>query len=191
MPDMSILLCTHFKHFLLMELKRVLMFPVGWLATPPEESQSVLPGFLGVVSLLDLITEHCPHVFNWVEVRGLCRPVHHINPSISKECCTNSGRMWSSIVMLKHFYLWMVLQEWLHLLLQDSSMYGTPLRFPWITTRSVCCRPEIPLYTMRDAPPPYLSVSLMHGSASLSFLLFHTLSPPSPSTLTEILSMCS
>ena len=73
----------------------------------------------GIVSLLDLITEQCPHVFNWVDVRGLCRPVHHINPSISEERCANSGSVWSSVVMLKHLYLWMVLHEWLHLLLQD------------------------------------------------------------------------
>ena len=96
-----------------------MMFSMGWLATPPEEQQSVLPGSLGVVSLLDLITEQCPHVFNWVDVRGLCRPVHHYNPSISKEYCAKSGSVWSSVAMLKHLYLWLVLYEWLHLLLQD------------------------------------------------------------------------
>ena len=69
------------------------------------------------------------------------------------------------------------------------SLYRTPLRFPWITTRSVWYNPEIPPHTMRDAPPPYLYVSLMHGSASLSFLLFHTLPPPStPSSMNGLSS---
>ena len=74
----------------------------------------------GIVSLLDLITEQCPHVFNWVDVRGLCKPVHHINPSISEECCGKLLAVCGRVLSCwKHLYLWMVLHEWLHLLLQD------------------------------------------------------------------------
>ena len=62
-------------------------------------------GAWGFVSLLDLINEHCPLHFNCIGSRGLCRPVHHIDPSISEECCADSGGMWSSVVMLKQRYL--------------------------------------------------------------------------------------
>ena len=159
-----------------MDLKRVMMFFVEWLATPPEEQQSVPVGSLGGVSLLDLITEQGPHVFNWVDVRGLCRPVHHINPSISEECCANSRQC---VVECCHAETSLPLDGSAWIPCRISSLYRTPLRLPWITARSVRCHPEIPPHTMRDAPPPYMSVSLMHGSTSLSFLLFHTLSPPS------------
>ena len=164
-----------------MELKRVMMFSVGCLATPPEEQQSVLPGSVGVVSLLDLITEQCPHVFNWVDVRGLCRPVHHYNPSISEECCANSGSVWSSVVMLKHLYLWMVLHEWLHLLLQDFVPVLHSIEVPLDYNKISAVQSRNPDPHHERCTPPYLSVSLMHGSASLSFLLFHTLPPPSTS----------
>ena len=95
------------------------MFCVEWLATPPEEQQLVLPGSLGGGGGGGCCLPYhlaIPTRFQLGYVRGLCRPVHHYNPSISKECCAISGSVWSSVVMLKHLYLWMVLHEWFHLL---------------------------------------------------------------------------
>ena len=59
--------------------RSVMMFSVGLLPLLLKSISQFLQVPWGIVSLLDLITEQCPHVFNWADVRGLCRPVHHIN----------------------------------------------------------------------------------------------------------------
>ena len=116
MPNISAL---HTLQNLLMELKRHdvlrgMACHSSWRATVSSSR------FLGGLSRFLTLSPSNAHTFSTgLMIRGLCRPVHHINPSISEEHYANSGSVWSSVVMLKHLYLWMVLHEWLHLLLQD------------------------------------------------------------------------
>ena len=113
-PICPLLLCTHFKHLLFMELKGYSLWDGLPLLLKSHSQFFQVPWGLSRFLTLSLSTAY---VFNCFEVSGFCRPVHHISPSLSYECCTNSGSMRSSIVMLKHLYLWMVLHEWLHIFL--------------------------------------------------------------------------
>ena len=118
-PVCPSLLCTHYRHLLLMELKRVLMFSVGWLATHPEEPQSVLPGSLWGCLTSGLYHRTLPTRFQLGRGQGTLQasPSHQSQHQLG--ILANSFSIWASVVMLKHLYLWMVLHEWRHLLLQD------------------------------------------------------------------------